>query len=224
VTAFTDAQRWRDNAACVDLPTNAFFDDIWPEGPEGESPLPINEGALAAAREICYACPVRRACHEEAMDHEGARPAAQRFGLTAILTPQQRHTLQKRRWKCKCGAVLDPAVLQKGRRECPVRCGVATVKTPPIPDAGEEWTKRHTEAARKVLVWVNAHVETGQMVPAAIVLHKELGIRRGDVDRVYAALVQDGEFDRDGRGGYRRVSDHIGTMAAWYLPPHERID
>ena len=213
--------KWRDYAACRDVPEEAFFQWVWYD--DLEEPKLLDLDALERARDVCRNCPVRVACHEDSMVLEADSPAKYRFGVRALLTPLQRHTLSKRAWRCKCGTALDPAVLQQGRRECPRGCGVKPRRTPPIPDAGEEWTQRHTDAARAVLDYFNEHVSVGSRVPSAEQLAESLGLRRGNVDRVYDALVYDGELTSDGKGRYTRVSDHAGARSRSYLPPHERI-
>lgn len=203
-------------AACRDMPTEAFFDDVWHDPWDHRS---VDHAALEAVREVCGGCPVRRECHTDAMEEEGERPVKLRHGLRALLTPAQRYTLSKRKWRCRCGVALDPAHLQQGVRRCPIMCGVPHRKVPAIPDQGEEWTRRHTEVARLVLEWMEENVEVGEQMPTSVDLHLTLNVRRAYIDRVYAALTQDGVLHRTGNR-YTRTSHNVA--GAQYLPPHER--
>ncbi|MFE3105968.1 WhiB family transcriptional regulator [Nocardia tengchongensis] len=58
---------WRDRAACIGLPIEEFF-------PLGGPEVPERKAAVRAAKRVCKACPVRRACLDEAVkngDHYG---------------------------------------------------------------------------------------------------------------------------------------------------------
>ena len=46
-----------------------------------------------AIRALCESCPVRAACLEDALQHEGDAPRHLRFGVWAGTTPAERHTL-----------------------------------------------------------------------------------------------------------------------------------
>ena len=50
---------WQDLAMCVNIPTEAFFDDA-----EG------NDSIAAAAKEICSYCPVREICLTKAQEEK----------------------------------------------------------------------------------------------------------------------------------------------------------
>lgn len=51
----------------------------------------------SALRALCESCPVRNACLEDALQHEGDAPRHLRFGVWAGTTPAERHTLALKR-------------------------------------------------------------------------------------------------------------------------------
>lgn len=221
----SDGDRWRDYAGCADVRTEVFFEDIWPlqddDTVDPKYAAKPDPEALGAARNICRNCPVRVSCHAAEMEAEDGKAVSLRYGLRALLTPEQRHSLEKRRWRCRCGAVLDPADLIAGRRRCPRSCGAAETAFPPLADTGDEWGRRHTDAARKVLAHMEEHVAVGAEMPTTRELVVLLGVRRADLDRVYAAFIIDGELEKVGRR-HRRVRDQLGALASCYLPSHLR--
>jgi len=72
-----DPEDWRQDAACRDLDTAAFFPD--------------SEDGSAAAKAVCATCPVRNACLEFAL---GSR---QDDGVWGGLTETERRRLRRRR-------------------------------------------------------------------------------------------------------------------------------
>ena len=71
------AAGWRDAAACVHVDPEIFY-------PVDERP---DSPAVAAAKQICPACPVRKICLADVMAWEDP---ARRWGITAGLTPAER--------------------------------------------------------------------------------------------------------------------------------------
>lgn len=76
---------WRDAAACAGEDFALFFPA---DGP------PSNRAVA-----ICWACPVRRACLETALEHEAGRHHAYRAGLWGGLSPKDRYQLDR----CRSG-------------------------------------------------------------------------------------------------------------------------
>lgn len=50
---------------------------------------------LAAAKDVCAACPVRQACLEDALRQEGSTTAEGRHGIRGGLTPTERYNLRR---------------------------------------------------------------------------------------------------------------------------------
>lgn len=79
---------WRDDAVCA--------------GPEYEGrrnlwfPTPGDTVTLKQAKEICGACPVRRACLTEALREEGGQAHDNRHGVLGGLSGRQRRALYER--------------------------------------------------------------------------------------------------------------------------------
>jgi WhiB family redox-sensing transcriptional regulator len=67
---------WRKDAACRGKPTATFFPERGPE----------EKLAVAAAKEICASCPVRRRCLEAGMSESR--------GIWGGLTPPERRRLR----------------------------------------------------------------------------------------------------------------------------------
>lgn len=208
---------WQDRARCADLDLSeaVFFEDVWPPAPEadehGANPM---EEALAAAREVCDGCPVRRACFAAAMDEERGVGAAFRFGVRAGTTPLQRWSIEHRGSETcpSCGTTLDPNSLRAGEVVCPEECAIDR-SVPPIPDAGDRWTRRHTTLARKVIRWLVEEVAVGGNVPRPTTLAEVWKERRTDMTRVYEALVTDGTLGLDSQG-YTRRAARMGAFKA----------
>lgn len=85
-----DADPWRAQAACRDhpRPDEVFF----PTHTQGRG----SRRACEAAFIICYGCPVRSECLEDALTQERGLPVSRRFGVYAATTPQQRDALDAR--------------------------------------------------------------------------------------------------------------------------------
>lgn len=66
---------WRDDAACLGLPTDAWF-------PPKDGPTDT-----AVALRICAGCPVAPACLQDALDHDDAH------GIWGGLAPHQRRRI-----------------------------------------------------------------------------------------------------------------------------------
>ena len=84
---------WKARAACQGAPPAVFFEDAL------EDQKVVQEG-LAAAREICGACPVRQECLAYAMKVERGLPLKRRYGVWAGTVPEDR-------------VVIDPLVRRK---------------------------------------------------------------------------------------------------------------
>ena len=68
---------WRNAAACVGVDAELFY-------PED---LRSGSAAVAAAKQVCAGCPVRKICLADVMAWEDP---ARRWGITAGLTPAER--------------------------------------------------------------------------------------------------------------------------------------
>lgn len=197
---------WMDRAVCGGLTHPVFFGDVWDDADEQHGPQHDPE-ALAAAREVCDRCPVRRQCFAEAMHEELGVGAMFRYGVFAGTTPLQRWSIEHRGCQAcpVCGTGLDPNSLRAGEIVCPEECAIER-QVPVIPDAGDRWTRRHTTLARKVVRWLIEEVEVGGPVPRPTALAETWKDRRTDMTRVYEALVTDGTLGYDAKGYTRRVT------------------
>lgn len=189
--------RWWKSAACRDESTEVFFDNIWPDAAVRE-PLPE---PLEIARDICRYCMVRPQCLATKLAEEVGSAVMFRYGLVALLTPEQRHWLEKHGPE---EPVADPIELD-------------------IPDMGHDWQGRHTKLARNVLAWIVEHVPMGEPVPGPQQMHEDTGIRRHDLHRVFKAFVEDGTLriehvDGNTRRYWRTAGAH-GAVADWF-PQH----
>lgn len=77
---------WRDQAACRDVDTDLFF-------PVQQT----SEREWELARAICRHCPVKAECLDAALSFEGA----DRQGMWAGMTPDERARLVKRRRRAR---------------------------------------------------------------------------------------------------------------------------
>jgi hypothetical protein len=75
---------WREQAACTEVPITGDFDPWFPEG---------HNPPYAAARAICYPCPVRLMCLKDALDEERGRGRPDRHGMRGGQTPGDRYKL-----------------------------------------------------------------------------------------------------------------------------------
>lgn len=151
------------------------------------------------------------------METERGLVAAERFGLQGYLTPGQRESAEKRGIaRCPaCDRPRDPVLLAQGILKCPVNCGQRERVIPPLPHTGDQWTKRHTTLAQRIVGWVVDNTVVGDELPSPTRMADLLGgVRRSDVTRVYAAMVDDDTVQRI-EMTYVRVSS-TGTMQTWY--------
>lgn len=189
--------RWWRAGACRDEDTEVFFNDIWPDDTVRE-PLPE---PLEKARDICRHCMVRPQCLAAKLSEEGGSAVMFRYGLVALLTPEQRHWLEKHGPADFSG---DPIELD-------------------IPDMGHDWQGRHTKLARNVLQWIVDNVPLDEEVPGPQEMHVRTGVRRHDLHRVFKAFVADGTLRIEHVDGntrrYWRTAGVNGAIADWY-PKH----
>lgn len=206
---------WLDDAQCVGA-LRKFYEDV-----EGEDGSYDKEG-LRVARSICDVCPVRRRCHVEAQADEAHRPVAERFGVRAGLTPEQRHSAVLRKTVvCPvCQHALDPKLVRDGIIVCPISKSHVNRVTVPIPELGDQWSKRHLTLTRRVLRYMEAHPRQTNM-PSMTAMSEELGERWHDVKRVYEALIVDGTLRKQGKK-FVRVSRSKRVDPDTWLPPHLR--
>lgn len=178
----------------------------------GATALFYDDARRAEAVSICEACPVRRPCAVYTIGHESEVLPEERFGIAAGMTPEQRTSLMRRKTlRCKCGEVRDPIQLRDGLVAC-TRCKTSE-QTPPIPEQGDRWAKRHTTLARKIMVWMTEHsLVEGDELPSAAALARELGATQHDTIRVYHGLHAEGTLSRQGTL-YRRTAR---TGASYY--------
>jgi len=83
--AIWDAESWREDAACTDVPTDLFF----PIGQTGDAAAQI-----ARAKAVCASCPVRAECLEFAVTTN------QEYGIWAGLDEDERRMV-RRRWRAE---------------------------------------------------------------------------------------------------------------------------
>lgn len=200
---------WRDAAACVDTSTSVFFEDIW--RPTGG----MSKAALAVARKMCDNCPVRQQCLVEELQIEGNTAPQFRFGLRGGLTPAQRSSLRRRPID---PTQVDPVSIRTGNLV--TMSGKSVGTGAPLPDQGDDWLPRHDLLAKRVVAYMVESVPLGSDMPSAAGLAKKLGARKGDVMRVYVALVEDGTVvPRDDRKFPVFVrKGRVGSVKRWYAP------
>lgn len=195
-----------------------FFGDIWAEGEETDGPLDVH--ALERARSICATCPVRVACHEEAMTEEDGYSAARRFGVWGGITPEQRYSIWRRdAVRCyRCGEVYDPLGLVQGEVAC--ECGV--FQEAPIPDTGDQWFPRHDGLLARFKEWLLANSKPGDSIPPPYKMLTLLGHRRkDDMPLCYERLIADGLLEKgEKRGQYTRRAGKK-ALVRW-RPPARR--
>lgn len=211
---------WRERAACAGMPSELFFDDIWPEDEEG-NPLPLVQVALDRARTVCQSCPVRTDCYLEAMTEEDGAAAARRHGLRGGLTPEQRYSIWRRdSSRCeRCGEAYDPLGLVAGEAVC----GCGAFDEPPIGDLGDTWYPRHDGLLQRLVDYLLEKTEPGDRILPPYRMLEELGHRRkDDMPLVYERLIDDGLIVRgEGRGVYYRAAGR-GALLRWVPPARRR--
>jgi hypothetical protein len=211
-----EQHRWMDDAACKGA-TALMYDAVWPGDLDGG---PADPDALEHARSMCNVCPVRRRCIELVMEHERGIAAANRYGVAAGMTPEQRWTLEKRRaMRCElCNEVLDPMKVRHGVYDC--ECGHRR-SVAPIPDKGDAWSRRHTTLARRVIAFMIDGTAEGMPCPAPTPLADSWGVHKNDMVRVYKELHNDGLLARNaGDDGWVRTG--AGVRRAEWRPLHLR--
>lgn len=72
------ATAWRDDAACLEVGTEAFYPDM------------SHRDAVAVAKAVCTGCPVRAQC---LVDVLGWEASGRRHGIVGGLTPHERERL-----------------------------------------------------------------------------------------------------------------------------------
>lgn len=195
----------RKEAACDGRPTWRFFEDSW-----HQMKIPYADG-LAWAREDCDTCQVRGACLAMEMELEQGAAIDHRAGVFGGMTPQQRYSLERREvdW-----AGSDPTLLRQG-----ILANGSSMA--PIPDRGDAWTPRHTAMAQDVIAWLVENVQVDGEVPTSGRLARQLGLRVGDLRRIYEALEADQLLENVDGTIVRRVQYR---SASGWVPPHLRID
>lgn len=193
-----DEKRWQLRALCRGT-TSLFYEAIWLDVDSDPDPL-----ALEHAAAICAACPVRRPCFAQVLGDEENAAVANRHGLAAGMTPQQRWSAEKREAShcCECGEILDPINVALGNLDC-LACGNKR-RVPPIPRDGDTWNRRHTILARRVVEWLVNEINVGASIPLPTPLARKFSVRTADMVRVYEALVADGTLERVGKVYHRR--------------------
>ena len=97
---------WRDDAACIGIPTEMFFNDgHYGNGTDRESMM---------AKQVCFNCPVQEQCLADALHFERDLGKNQRAGIWGGYGPRQRHLMNKKMKLaddslCKNGHVMDDA-------------------------------------------------------------------------------------------------------------------
>lgn len=212
---------WHTRAKCRNMPLSTFFEDIWEEV-EDEAGELVNVithlDKLVEARSICDRCPVRRQCYGETMTLEAGAAPDRRPGFRAGMTGPQRWSAEHRSAvRCPvCNTPLDPNAVREGEVACVNECQIDRAM-PAIPDEGDQWTRRHTTLARKIVRWLMEQVAVGEEIPRPHALAKIMNERRTDMCRVFDALVADGTLEFDGNTYRRRA--RIAAIKAW-TPAH----
>jgi hypothetical protein len=205
---------WRDRAACSGLSVSTFYEDVWPETDEGE-PLPLIPGAYERARAVCETCPVRLACHSEAMEEEGDAADGRRYGIRGGVTPSQRYSIWRRdSMACdQCGEVYDPLGLVEGE----VVCACGTFSEPPIGPDGDTWYPRHDGLLKRLVDYLLAETKPGDRILPPYRMLEALGHRRkDDMPLVYEKLIADGLIEKGpGRGEYYRRAGKA-ALSRWH--------
>lgn len=209
---------WEDRAACAGLPTDRFFDDVWPEDGDGGTAFDVT--AFEDARAVCASCPVRLSCYEDAMTREAGSAQSRRFGMRAGVTPSQRYSIWRRdAISCEvCDETYDPLGLVAGD----VVCACGTFEEPPIPPAGDEWFPRHDGLLKRLVTYLLAETKPEERILPPYRMLVALGHRRkDDMPLVYERLIADGLIRRGpGRGEYYRCAGKL-ALASW-IPPQRR--
>lgn len=211
-----------DRASCAGLPSEMFFEDIWPVDDEGiETNEPDPEG-LNRARTICSGCPVRLPCYEEAMQMEAGAASANRAGYRGGTTPQQRYSIWRRdAQRCiQCEETYDPLGLVAGD----VVCGCGEFVEPVIPPEGDTWYPRHDHLLEKLTRYLLEKTKPGDRILPPYRMLLELGHRRkDDLPLCYDRLISDGLILRgEGRGVYYRAAGRQ-ALASWVPPSRRRL-
>jgi WhiB family redox-sensing transcriptional regulator len=211
---------WEDRAACSNMPTSMFFEDVAPEDDEG-NPLPLNQDALARARAVCQSCPVRTDCYLAAMAEEGGAAESRRYGIRGGTTPGQRYSIWRRdSLRCeRCNEAYDPLGLVAGEAVC--GCGFNT--EPPIADVGDTWYPRHDGLLARLIDYLLENTKPGDRILPPYRMLEALGHRRkDDMPLVYQRLIDDGLIEKGpGRGEYYRRAGK-GALLRWSPPAHRR--
>jgi hypothetical protein len=209
-------RRWEDRAACSGLPGEMFFEDVFLEDDDGVV-KEIDRPALARARAVCAACPVRDQCFTAAMEEEAGSAQARRFGVRAGTTPGQRYSIWRRDvQQCdRCGERYDPLGIVAGE----VVCSCGFFEEPPIPDEGDVWYPRHDNLLRRLTDHLLEKTSPGDKIPGPTRMLEVLGHRRkDDMPLVYRRLEDDGLIERgDGRGEYFRRAGRQALLS--WRPP-----
>lgn len=182
---------WVDEAACKGH-TDVMYD-----------------GDLDIARSYCEVCPVRRTCASQVMREEEGITLAFRFGVRAYMTPEQRHSIEKR------GGLRgrDPIAVVHG--------------DPPVPDGGDNWSAQHDELAKKAVKWLVANVKIGEALPSQAAICRALKCNPQPLRRVMDALVKDGTVEqvstakgkRNNGSTLRYIRRGNPAVVGW-RPPH----
>lgn len=77
---------WREHAACSGHNPETWF----PDGYTARYTTRIQR-----AKHVCWACPVRIACLDDALDREGDAAARHRHGIRGGLDPEQRWRIRQ---------------------------------------------------------------------------------------------------------------------------------
>lgn len=86
---YVEKQPWLTEAACIGIEPELFFLAI--ESRDSTEKLQC----LKKVKAVCFKCPVRIECAEQAMKEEGSAPAG-RYGYRGAMTPAQRRALYRR--------------------------------------------------------------------------------------------------------------------------------
>lgn len=197
---------WRDHAACRDMPTSMFFEDIFHAGG-------IEQKPLRSARRVCWKCPVRQACLDACMeDEKDAWSASYRFGLRALLTPNQRDALANGAHRvCPCGGLYDPGDYLTGQLRCPDCGGQQAVN--PLSDGGPRWVDTSKAPIPQLLRLFKTWPDQ-DWAPSPAEAARQLHLGEKAVRRAYDKLLDAGFLAAEGGGRGRR--------SGWFLTPAAR--
>jgi WhiB family transcriptional regulator, redox-sensing transcriptional regulator len=91
--SYRDGDDWRSKAACRGMDPEDWF----PESARGRDAKVIQTVTELEAKATCLSCDVADECLARALEIEGGKSTANRFGIWGGLTPKERAAVARRR-------------------------------------------------------------------------------------------------------------------------------